>query len=153
MRPARSAGVLIVLALAVIPQQEPADLIVEGRIFTADPERPWVEALAVRGERIVAAGTRAEVELLRGERTRMLSADPGVVVPGFNDAHGLDDDVELDSARTLEEIQARLRAHVGAHPEDGLVSGHGWNLARMQGDRYPSATMLDAAVDGRPVLL
>jgi len=62
-------------------------VLVGGRIFTADSMRPWAEALAVRGERIVAVGTRASVLALAGPRTRRFELDGRVVIPGFNDAH------------------------------------------------------------------
>src|SRR5258705_7448467 len=51
----------------------PADLIVTaGRIHTVDPARPLVQALAVRGGRIVFAGSAAEAAVFRGPATRVL---------------------------------------------------------------------------------
>ncbi|HYH81779.1 MAG TPA: amidohydrolase [Longimicrobium sp.] len=64
------------------------DLILTGgKIFTADPARPWAQALAIRGERIVAVGSTAEVQRLAGRATRRVALGGRVVVPGFNDAH------------------------------------------------------------------
>jgi predicted amidohydrolase YtcJ len=62
-------------------------VLVGGKIFTADSTRPWATAIAIRGERIVAVGSDAEIEALRGARTRRIVLDGRVVVPGFNDAH------------------------------------------------------------------
>jgi hypothetical protein len=65
-----------------------ADLVLTGgRVFTADPSRPWAQAVAVRGARIVAVGTDAEVLRLAGPRTRRVALGGRVVIPGFNDAH------------------------------------------------------------------
>src|SRR5207247_2119995 len=66
----------------------PPDLILTGgRIFTADSERPWAEALALRGDRIVAVGSTDSVRRLAGPRTRALELGGRTVIPGLNDAH------------------------------------------------------------------
>ncbi len=70
------------------PAQAGADLIlVGGKIFTADSTHPWATAIAIRGSRIMAVGTDAEIEALRTARTRRVALEGKVVVPGFNDAH------------------------------------------------------------------
>jgi hypothetical protein len=147
-------------AQAAAPAREPADLIVEGQVFTAAAEAPWAEAVAVRGELVAAVGTRAEIAAWRGPETRVLSAGPGVVVPGFEDAHchftvgfGLAQDVDLSAATSLAEILALVSAHAGAHPEDEVIEGGYWDLADIPGETYPTAAMLDEAVADRPVLL
>ncbi len=67
----------------------PADAILEGgTIVTMDAARPSVEAVALRGSRIAAAGTRAEVAQWRGARTRVESLDGATLLPGFIEAHG-----------------------------------------------------------------
>ncbi len=65
-----------------------ADMILSGgRIFTADSTHPWATAIAIRGDRILAVGSDAEVERLRTARTRHIALNGKLVVPGFNDAH------------------------------------------------------------------
>lgn len=68
---------------------QPADLILtNGKIFTADAVgSAWAEAIAIRGEWIVAVGSRAQVEHWAGSGTRQVDLGGRVVVPGFNDAH------------------------------------------------------------------
>jgi predicted amidohydrolase YtcJ len=65
----------------------PGLVLVRGRIFTADPSRPWAEALAIRGDRVLAVGTTAYVLALAGRTTRRIDVGGRIVVPGFNDAH------------------------------------------------------------------
>ncbi|HEV2736162.1 MAG TPA: amidohydrolase [Longimicrobiaceae bacterium] len=85
------AATLVLLPVAAPAQNAragPPDLILTGgKVFTADPARPWAEAVAVRGGRIVAVGTTAEVARLGGRSTRRIALGGRVVVPGFNDAH------------------------------------------------------------------
>ena len=76
-------------ALAQAATSRPgADMILTGgRVFTADSAHPWATAIAIRGDRILAVGSDAEIDRLRSTRTRHIALDGKVVVPGFNDAH------------------------------------------------------------------
>lgn len=62
-------------------------ILTGGKVFTSDTSRLWAQAVAVRGERILAVGSDAEIERLAGARTRRIALDGRTVVPGFNDAH------------------------------------------------------------------
>ncbi len=142
------------------PQEEAADLIVEGRVFTASSEQPWAEALAVRGQRIAAVGSRAEIARWRGEKTRVIAGEERAVVPGFNDAHahfsvasGLSQDVDLSPATELDQILALVKEYAASHPDDELIDGSPWDLSDIPGETYPTARMLDEIVADRPVLL
>jgi predicted amidohydrolase YtcJ len=94
--------VAFVLALAgvgwTLQQASPAaDLVlVNGRVYTLDAARPWAEAVAVRGDRIAAVGTNAEVRALADGRTRTVDVRGAFVSPGFNDSH-----VHIDSTGAL----------------------------------------------------
>lgn len=82
------AGVILSVAIPAPGIAQSPDLVLtDARVFTADPDRPWVEALAVRGERIVALGSAAEIEALAGPETETIDLGGRVVVPGLNDAH------------------------------------------------------------------
>ncbi|HEU4559089.1 MAG TPA: amidohydrolase [Longimicrobium sp.] len=75
-------------AAAQWDSSRPANLILtNGKIFTADPFKPWAEAIAIQGEWIMGVGTRAEVQRWAGSGTRFVDLGGRVVVPGFNDAH------------------------------------------------------------------
>jgi hypothetical protein len=77
------------LALGVGPlAAQDADLIVVAdRVWTGDDGRPWAEAVAVRGETILAVGDAADVLAHRGDDTRVIRQPGGFVVPGFIDNH------------------------------------------------------------------
>jgi hypothetical protein len=79
---------LLAAACSTVSPEPPADLlIVGGRVYTVEPERPWAEAMAVRGDRIVKVGTEKEVRALKGPAMREYDAHGCVVLPGFNDGH------------------------------------------------------------------
>lgn len=66
----------------------PADTILfHGKVFTADASRPWAQAVAIRGQRIVAVGNDGPVRALAGPHTRSIDLGGRVLIPGLNDAH------------------------------------------------------------------
>src|SRR5579864_5701282 len=68
--------------------QAPADLVLlHGRIHTEDSGRRIAQALAVRGNNVVAVGTDADVQAFVGAQTRTVDLRGRVVMPGIVDAH------------------------------------------------------------------
>jgi predicted amidohydrolase YtcJ len=78
---------LLVLLPAAAAAQAPDLIVAGGRAWTGDPERPWAEAVAVRGDRILAVGSRAEILALRGADTRVIDMPDRFITPGFIDNH------------------------------------------------------------------
>lgn len=80
----------LLLLLFALPARAlpPADTILyNGKLFTVDSSRPWAQAVAIRGSRIIAVGDDVPVRALAGPQTRSIDLGGRVVVPGFNDAH------------------------------------------------------------------
>ncbi|HEX7119559.1 MAG TPA: amidohydrolase [Longimicrobiales bacterium] len=79
----------VVLLVPAAAAGQAADLVLTGaRVWTGDADRPWAEAVAVRGDRILAVGTAAEIAPLVAPDTRLYRLDPAnLVVPGFIDNH------------------------------------------------------------------
>lgn len=106
------------LFLSASGQQAPADLILlNGKVFTADSAKPSAEAVAIRGERIIAVGTSAEIEKLADVRTLRIDLQGRVVIPGFNDAHihfGADPQGFNLQFKTLEPSWEETRAAIEA---------------------------------------
>jgi len=136
----------------------PADLLVlGGPIWTMDPRRPVVDALAARGGRVMALGGVAEVQRLQGARTRVLDLGGGLAVPGLTDAHahllGLGaelEEVDLRGASSVAEVVARVQQQA---PPEGWVLGRGWDQNLWPGAAMPTHEPLTAAFPDRPVWL
>jgi nucleotide-binding universal stress UspA family protein len=105
--------VIAALALAVCGCASPVvpDLVVtNAKVFTNDAARPWAEAVAVKGERVIAVGSTTEIAALAAPQTRRVDAGGRVLVPGFNDARV---DLPLDAPPTpasLAELDRRAIA-------------------------------------------
>ena len=86
----RTLAAIAALGLAAVSAaaDPPADIVLRhGKIHTQDPTRQVVQALALRGNTIVAVGTDQEVSVLIGPRTRTVDLGGRVVLPGIIDAH------------------------------------------------------------------
>jgi hypothetical protein len=79
---------LFCLGTSALAQQADPDLILfNGKIFTSVVTRRYVEALAIRGERIVATGDTKTIQAMAGPKTNAIDLRGGTVIPGINDAH------------------------------------------------------------------
>lgn len=139
----RPAALAALLVLPLIPAPtpaaaqaagDPADLILHGgTIWTGDDARPRAQALAVRGNRIVAVGSDDEVLELRGPETRMVALEGRFVSPGFIDNHThfsrageLLLGVNLLEVSDAEGLVREVRETAGRLPEGAWMTGGVW---------------------------
>ena len=118
------------------------------------------EALAVRGDRILAVGARDEIMKLKGPETQIIDLQGHFVMPGFNDAHmhlasaGLEKmNVDLVGAKTLDEFRDRLRARCETVGPGEWVIGEGWDETLWPVKTLPSRWDLDEVAGSHPVYL
>src|SRR6266853_705052 len=140
---------------------EPADIIVlQGRVYTENPQQPWAQAVAIYRGKIVAVGDDPEIERMRGMGTKVINAGGKLVLPGFVDCHIHFIDgafslgrVNLEGAKDPSDIQKRLREYASGHPGDDWILGRGWNYAMFGPEALPHKKYLDEIFPNRPVFL
>jgi predicted amidohydrolase YtcJ len=148
------------MAASAQSKTQPADTIVlHGKIYTLNPKQPWAEALAIRGERIVAVGSDTDIVKLRSKDTKVIDAKSHLVLPGFADCHihFIDGSfslgrVNLEDSKDAADIQQRLREYGGKHPGSDWILGRGWNYA-MFPTSLPDKKYLDEVFPDRPAFL
>src|SRR4051794_19148821 len=134
------ALVTLLFTVCAMPQHadaQNADTIVHhAKIYTLNAEQPWAEALAIRGDKVVAVGNEADIEKLQKPNTKMIDAGGHLVLPGFVDCHVhfLDGSlslsrVNLEGAKNVADIQQRLRDYAAKHPGKDWILGRGWDYA------------------------
>jgi hypothetical protein len=140
---------------------EKADLLFrKGAVFTSDQANPWAASVAIRGTRIVAVGSDAEVEALRGPGTRVIDAGGRTVMPGFIDTHfhllwgSLElADAQLGGITTMDELAYLLRKYASENPEKEWLAGQGMPYLILPDGASLDRFRLDAVITERPVAL
>jgi predicted amidohydrolase YtcJ len=151
----------LAIGLLMTAIEPPADLILlSAKIWTGDPARPSAQALAVRGDRIVALGSNHDVETLRGPNTKVFDAKGRRVVPGFTDSHthmtmgGLNLlAVDLRKTKDPADFTRQLAAFAKTRPAGAWLTDGAWDHEQWSPPRLPTKEMLDPATGDRPACL
>jgi hypothetical protein len=151
------AAALPVTALAA---DGPADLILHnGKIATVDKRFSVHEAIAVRGERILAVGSNQAVLKTKGENTRIVDLGGKTVLPGLIDSHVhptsacmTEFDHEIPDMETIQDVLDYVAARAKAQPEGTWITVRQVFITRLREQRYPTRAELDQAAPKHPVV-
>jgi predicted amidohydrolase YtcJ len=160
-------GALVALAGfggVVRAQQSSPDVVLSnGKIITVDERFTIQQALAIKGDRIVAVGTNQDIGRLAGPATRRIDLKGRAVTPGLIDNHmhlmragtTWQYEVRLDGVTTRKQALELLRARAAARPAgEWIYTLGGWAIEQFADDRKPfTREELDQAVPNHPLLL
>jgi predicted amidohydrolase YtcJ len=165
----RAALLIFLIVTAMLPAQTrsslPDTIFVNANIFTGAAQTfspPYVEikkraqAMSVRGGRIVAIGSNAEITKLKDKRTNVIDLGGHFVMPGFNDAHAhlasgaLDKfmNVNLEGVKSVEEMRSRIAERAKKVPAGEWVVGRGWDHTIWADKKLPTRQDIDAVTQG-----
>src|SRR6266704_4905956 len=163
------AEIVVALALAlpgtigspVLAAEKADTILLNGKVVTVDDRFSIVEAVAIRGQRVIAVGKNADVLELQGSGTKMLDLKKRTVVPGLIDNHAHfirapeHDELRLDGVtsrrRALAMLAERVRA---AKPGEWIATLGGWSEEQFTDDpRGFPLDELDRVAPGNPVVL
>ena len=180
MRRLWHVAILAVVAAAGMAAQGPSKATVDlafvnARVYTLDASRPWAEAVAIAGDRIVAVGSTAEIQKLTTTGTKVIDLKGAFASPGFNDAH-----VHIDSTGALlvgvnlldvhepKAFAARIKEAAGRLPKGAWITRGEWGAyeqwaagsagaqpsgASAAGPFTPSRDLVDALTPEHPVFV
>ncbi|MEP6914349.1 MAG: amidohydrolase [Acidobacteriota bacterium] len=145
----------------------PADLVLtNARIVTVDEAAPEAEAVAVRGDRIAAIGSAAEMRRYVGPATELIDLHGQLVIPGFIEGHGHFTGVgeaglqlKLMKTTSWEEIVGMVAEAVKTAKPGQWIYGRGWHQEKWsstpspQVEGFPTHASLDAVSPANPVVL
>jgi len=159
------ASVALICAAASLRAQAPqADLILSnGKIITVDERFSIAQAVAIKGDRIVAVGSNQDITRLAGPGTRRIDLRGRAVTPGLIDNHmhllragtTWQYEVRLDGVETRKRALDLLRARAAATAQgDWIYTLGGWAIEQFADDSKPfTREELDQAAPNNPVLL
>ncbi|MGE3524673.1 MAG: amidohydrolase family protein, partial [Gemmatimonadales bacterium] len=151
---------LSALAYAGCAKAPRADLYITGRIWTGDPSAEWAEAVAIRGDSILAVGDSGELRRYVGPETRRIDNGSALVVPGFMDGHthflggGYQlASVDLRTADSPSEFVSRLRDFASERKPGEWITGGDWDHERWPGAPLPRREWIDSVTPNNPVFI
>ena len=153
-----ASGVLIWALLPHRLASAPDLVVFNGKVITMDSKRPEAEALAIRGERIIAVGNSQEILALAGPDTEEIDLGGRTVIPGINDAH---DHMQVfpvyydlafkDAEPTWQDVKDALRVAVTKAPKGTVINGTVG--MKILDSSQATRAALDALVPDQPVVL
>jgi predicted amidohydrolase YtcJ len=142
---ARRALIVMLIGLGLLPcalvaQATPDRVLFNARVFTADVARPYAAAVALRGERILAVGSEAEVSQAAGKDAEHIDLAGRFLMPGLIDSHchALSGGLGLISADN--DDQARSVAELATFAAEARLSGRGMRGGILYVSGVPLAT-------------
>jgi predicted amidohydrolase YtcJ len=160
----------IVLGLSFMLQQPPAvpaDLVLtNGRVLTVETDISEAQAIAIRGDRIAALGSSADMRRYVGPSTQVIDLKGQLAIPGFTDGHahfsGVGEaqlNLNLMSTTSWEQIVAIVGEAVKKAKPGEWIVGRGWHQEKWTSrpqpnvEGFPMHASLDAVSPNNPVVL
>ena len=136
-----------------------ADLVFHnGVIWTVNPNQPWAEALAIKGNKILKVGSTLEMERITGDTTKVISLDGALVLPGFIDCHthfidgGFSlSDVQLREAATKDDFVVRIEDKARELGKGMWILNGNWDHHRIDPPELPRKEWIDPVTPDNPV--
>jgi predicted amidohydrolase YtcJ len=161
-RPAPLGVVLLLLLLlghATQGQDASEVLIRNARVITLDGRSRIAEAVAIRGDRIIAVGTNDEIGRLAGPDTKSIDAGGKALLPGLYDSHvhplgaaTSEKDHPIPAFNSLEDIKAYIVERARIQPKGSWIVVRYAFPTRLAEGRFPTRAELDAIAPDHPVL-
>ena len=139
------------------PPTGDASMIVTGaRVLTMNPDRPVVEAIAVRGDRLLAVGTNEEILSFASASTRRIDGRGLTVTPGFIDAHShplfAEEAVGVNvNLPRIDDVKDALAGKAAETPPGHWVRGVMYDDTKFEDERPLNRLDIDDAVPDHPV--
>jgi predicted amidohydrolase YtcJ len=117
------------------PAGGPADLVIRNaKIVTMDTAKPLADAIAIRGDHIVAVGSAEELQPYIGESTEVIDMQGKLVIPGFIEGHGhfmgigsAKMNLDLMNVKNWDEVVAMVAEAVKKSKPGDWIVGRGWH--------------------------
>ena len=140
---------------------QPASLIItHAHIFTADPDNPIAQAVAIRDNRIIFVGSTTDVEDWRGSSTRVIDGQELSLIPGIVDSHyhlhlGSMElaHIQLWDINSLSELKQTIQAYALDHSDESAFSGAQLRYEVMPMGERLTRHHLDDIIRDRPLTI
>lgn len=152
-------SLFLLTASVFLSAAEPPDLILRNaKVVTVDAKFTLAQAVAVRGDKLLAVGSNADIAKLAGPNTRIVDAKGRMVIPGLMDSHThpsnasmYEFDHPMPEMESIADVLAYIRSRAAKSPEGQWITLSQVFITRLKEQRYPTRAELDAAAPKHPV--
>ena len=136
-------------------------VILSNLIYSGKGREVFDGGVAISGDRILAVGSRPEIEKYISEDTVVFAFEDKLVLPGIIDSHihitmGAmmdDNDINLEGTKSAEECAAIVRDYLERNPDTDLILASGWMLSLWDSRELPRKEILDDISTDIPICL
>lgn len=155
--------IVFILTIACSNQnhQLSADLIlINGKIYTLDPDQRWANSCAIKDGRFIAIGEKRAMHNLKGKSTKVIDLEGKLVLPGFNDAHVHFSDggfyllgIDLRDAKDETEFMDRIKNYAAKLDSGTWILGGNWDHEAWPSKKHPNKELIDDVTKDNPVFV
>ena len=125
-----------------------ADIVFfNGSVLTVDPEDSILSGAAIKGNRILFAGSSEAALEYADEKTRLIDLNGRSLIPGFIDSHlhtgvlganALAIDCRSPGVSSIEDIKNLIREAAKVTPKGQWIRGWGYDHSKLAEQRHPN---------------
>jgi len=135
-------------------------ILINGKVITVDNNFSLVEAIAIKGDKIIAVGTNSEIEKYSNAGTKVIDVKGKAVIPGIIDAHCHPEDAsiselegEIPDVHKIQELLVWIKSQASSKKKGEWIVFPSMFYTRLGDMRQPLLAELDQAAPNNPVFL
>ncbi|NQT78928.1 MAG: amidohydrolase [Candidatus Aminicenantes bacterium] len=140
-------------------RREMADLVLfNGAVWTVNPDQPWAEAVAIKGEKIIDVSSSEKIKKKIGDKTKVIDLKGKMVLPGFIDSHTHFIDggfsllnIHLRDVKSREEFKEKLKDKANKIEKGEWILYGNWDHQRIDPPELPTKEWIDEVTPHNPV--
>ncbi|WP_085993255.1 amidohydrolase [Oceanobacillus senegalensis] len=137
-------------------------LLINGEVITVNENNQIVEAVAVKGNKIIAAGSNETILTLKDADSEVIDLNGKTLIPGFIDSHihismygtnCLSISCKSESIQTIDDLLKKIKERAKETPKGQWIRAWGYNENTIKDKRFPTKEELDAVTSQHPIII
>ncbi len=134
-------------------------LYFNGKIYTAENNNSWAEAVITKGNKITFVGSYLDAIHSLNKIDKIIDLQGKLMLPGFTDSHlhlllgGYSlTDIDLSGVKSKNEFQNKIKDYIKLN-DNLFYKGGGWDHSLFEHKSLPSKEWIDEIIFDKPVFL
>ncbi|WP_156290596.1 amidohydrolase [Oceanobacillus salinisoli] len=137
-------------------------LFIDGEIITVNGHNQIAEAVAVKGNKIIAVGSNEEILKLKDKQSEIIDLNKKTLIPGLIDSHlhitmygtnCVSISCKSEAINSIEDLLQELKNQANQTPKGQWIRAWGYNENSISDQRFPTKDELDAVTTDHPIII